>query len=104
MVALTTVMSGDQSSGSDGALPPRHREKALSLAVSYRCRGALSVVHLVQRNRKCFTSSSSTPQAQSGDSVAPILCRYLLILPMAVLITSSLPQPLTARPQNEVVK
>jgi len=33
MVALTAVMSGDQSSGSDGALPPRHRERALSLVV-----------------------------------------------------------------------
>ena len=84
MVALTAVMSGDQSSGSDGALPPRHRERAFPLAVKYCRRGALSMVHLVQRNRKCFTSSFSTPQAQFGDSVAPILCRYLLILPMAV--------------------
>jgi len=32
MVALTAVMSGDQFSGCDDALPPRHRERALSLA------------------------------------------------------------------------
>ena len=69
MVTLTAVMSGDQSSGSDGALPPRHRERALSLAVKYCRRDTLSVVHLVQRNRKCFTSSFSTPQAQSGAAI-----------------------------------
>lgn len=84
MVALTTVMSGDQSSGSDDALPPRHRERAFSLAVRYCRRGALSVVHLEQQNRKCFTSSFSTPQAQFDDSAAPILCRHSLILPVAV--------------------
>ncbi len=60
MVTLTAVMSGNQFSGSDDALTPRHRERALSLAVRYRRRGALSVLHLVQRNRKCFTSSFST--------------------------------------------
>jgi len=84
MVTLIAVMSGDQSSESDDTLPPRYQERALSLAVKYCCRGALSVVHLVQQNRKCFTSSFSMPQAQSGDSAAPILCRYSLILPMAM--------------------
>ncbi len=54
-------------------------------------RGALSVVHLVQRNRKCFTSSFSTPQARSGDSAAPILCRYSLILPITYNDVGNLP-------------
>ena len=79
-MTLTAVMSDDQSFRSDDALLFKHQKKALSLIIKYYCRDTLSVIYLMQQNRKCFIFSFFMLQTQSDDSVTSILYRYLLIL------------------------
>ncbi len=80
MMTLIAVMSDDQSFKFNDALSFKHQKKALSLIIKYYCRDTLSVIYLMQQNRKYFIFSFFTSQIQFSDLMTFILYRYLLIL------------------------
>jgi hypothetical protein len=63
-------------SGSDGAFPPRWKDRLHFLVSACRSICVRWVVHVVHQKRKCLMVSSACPQAHWSDSAAPIRCRY----------------------------
>ena len=90
-VALTADIFGVHFTGSEGAFPPRKKERhPLLVLVSrnnwWRCRS-----HCVHRNRKCFTDSLACPHAHWSNSETPIRWRYSFSLAIPVRSWASIP-------------
>lgn len=90
IAAFTASRLGDHLLSSPSRLGPDHppRKKDVSpqrVVVMCRSMSLLSIFHLGQVKRKCWTVSLTAPQRQLLVSLAPILARYELSLEIDVL-------------------